>query len=92
MKTDNFFFSRLIGERIRQVRRNKDYSQQFMADELGISQNAYSKLECGKTPIYLDRLCEVSAILSISIYDLLEEAVALIDNGKKYPGETAQSE
>jgi len=79
MKTDNFFFSRLIGERIRQVRRNKDYSQQFMADELGISQNAYSKLESGKTPIYLDRLCEVSAILSISIYDLLEEAVALID-------------
>jgi transcriptional regulator with XRE-family HTH domain len=89
MKTDNFFFSRLIGERIRQIRRNKDYSQQFMADELGISQNAYSKLESGKTPIYLDRLCEVSAILSISIYDLLEEAVALIDNGKKYPGETA---
>jgi transcriptional regulator with XRE-family HTH domain len=79
MKTDNFFFSRLIGERVRQVRRNKDYSQQFMADALGISQNAYSKLESGKTPIYLDRLCEVSAILSISIYDLLEEAVALMD-------------
>jgi transcriptional regulator with XRE-family HTH domain len=56
----------------------------------GISQNAYSKLESGKTPIYLDRLCEVSAILGISIYDLLEEAVALIDM-KRHPGEAARA-
>lgn len=74
MKDNNLFFSRLIAERIRQLRRSKDYSQQFMADGLGISQNAYSKLESGKTPIHLDRLCEVSALLDTSAYLLLKEA------------------
>jgi len=91
MKTDHLFFSRIIAERIRQGRRNKDYSQQFMADELGISQNAYSKLESGKTPIHLDRLCEVSAILDIPVYDLLEEALALIGTGRMHPGEIARA-
>ena len=76
MNTDPLFFSRVIAERIRQLRRNKDYSQQFMADELGISQNAYSKLESGKTPIHLDRLYEVAALLEISIAELLEEALS----------------
>ena len=82
MKTDNLYFSRVVAERIRQARRNKDYSQQFMADELGISQNAYSKLESGKTPILLDRLYEVAALLDTTIYELLEESLALIDPKK----------
>jgi transcriptional regulator with XRE-family HTH domain len=75
MKTDHLFFSRVIAERIRQLRRNKDYSQQFMADELGISQNAYSKLESGKTPIHLDRLYEVCVLLDSNIHELLEDTV-----------------
>jgi len=75
MKTDHLFFSRVIAERIRQLRRSKDYSQQFMADDLGISQNAYSKLESGKTPIHLDRLYEVCVLLDTNIYELLEDTV-----------------
>lgn len=70
-------FSRVTAERIRKLRRTKDYSQQFMADMLGISQNAYSKLESGKTPINLDRLCEVSQLLQIDAGDLLQDAIAL---------------
>jgi len=53
-----------------------------MADELGISQNAYSKLESGKTPILLDRLYEVAAVLDTTIYELLEESLALVDPKK----------
>ena len=75
MKTDHLFFSRVIAERIRQLRRNKDYSQQFMADELGISQNAYSKLEAGKTPFHLDRLYEICILLGSNIHELLEDTV-----------------
>jgi len=82
MKAGSFDFSRVIAEKIRQVRRTKDYSQQFMADRLGISQNAYSKLESGKTPIHLDRLCEVSVLLDISAFELFEELFELLGQQK----------
>ena len=73
MKTENLAFSRMIAEKIRRLRRNKDYSQQFMADRLGISQNAYSKLESGKTPIHVDRLREVSVLLDTNAYEILRD-------------------
>jgi transcriptional regulator with XRE-family HTH domain len=75
MKTEPLLISRIIAERIRQLRRDKDYSQQFMADAIGISQNAYSKLESGKTPIHLDRLVQVAALLDINVCALLEETL-----------------
>ena len=83
MKTGSLIFSKVTAEKIRQLRRGKDYSQQFMADSLGISQNAYSKLESGKTPINLDRLCEVSQLLDIDAQELLQEAFALVGHAGK---------
>jgi transcriptional regulator with XRE-family HTH domain len=84
MKANDLYFSRLIAERIRQLRRSKDYSQQFMADGLGISQNAYSKLESGKTPIHLARLCELSVLLDIDAHQLLEEAFSNQNSNSSY--------
>lgn len=86
MKTDHLFFSGILAERIRQLRRDKDYSQQFMANALNISQNAYSKLESGKTPIHLDRLYEVCVLLDINIYELLKDTV-LKANPKRQPAD-----
>ena len=58
---------------IRHLRRKKEYSQEYMAAHLDISQNAYSKLETGKIPMTIDRLCEVARILDIAPTDLLAE-------------------
>lgn len=58
---------------IRHLRRKKEYSQEYMAAHLDISQNAYSKLETGKIPMTVDRLCEVARILDIPPTDLLAE-------------------
>ena len=44
-----------------------------MANELEISQNAYSKLEAGKTQISVKRVYEIALVLGISIYELLPE-------------------
>lgn len=51
----------------------KGYSQEYVANELGISQNAYSKLESGKTEISVKRVYEIALVLGISIYELLPE-------------------
>lgn len=54
------------------MRRNREYSQEYMALLLNISQNAYSRLENGKTPITIDRLYQISGILQTSPALLLE--------------------
>lgn len=60
-----------VATKIRHIRRNREYSQEYMALLLDISQNAYSRLENGKTPITLDRLYQICIILQISPLALL---------------------
>ena len=56
--------------------REKDYlSQEYMAAKMGIGQNAYSKLELGKTKITLDRLFGIAYALGVNVDDLLKEEV-----------------
>lgn len=62
----------LIATKIRILRRNREYSQEYMALMLHISQNAYSRLENGKTPITLDRYYEICQILQVKPSELLD--------------------
>ena len=59
-------------EKIRIVRLSKGYSQNYMSAQLGISQRAYSKLECGDTKLTVDRLKAIAKILEIDARDLIE--------------------
>lgn len=58
--------------KIRHLRRNREYSQEYMALLLNISQNAYSRLENGKTPITIDRLYHICIILQTNPAILLD--------------------
>jgi transcriptional regulator with XRE-family HTH domain len=60
-----------IRERIKKIRVEKGYSQEYMADRLNISQNAYHKLERGHTRIHLQKFIEISKILEIEISELI---------------------
>jgi transcriptional regulator with XRE-family HTH domain len=64
-----------LGQKIRIVRQLKGYSQEYMALQLGISQNAYSKLERGMIRLRTDRLSNIATLLEIPLYNLatLEE-------------------
>lgn len=50
-------------EKIRIVRIRKGYTQNYMSIQLGISQRAYSKIECGHTKLSVKRLLEIASIL-----------------------------
>lgn len=54
-----------IGYKIRKIREAKDLTQEFMAQQLNISQNVYSKLERGEIKITTDRLTMISEILQV---------------------------
>lgn len=61
-----------IATKIRTLRRNREYSQDYMALMLHISQNAYSRLENGKTPITIDRYYEICQILQVKPSELMD--------------------
>ncbi len=60
-----------VTEKLRSLRRKKEYSQEYMAFMLNISQNAYSRLENGKTPLTINRLFEICALLNVPPAELL---------------------
>ena len=63
--------SKAIVSNIRNIREHKNYTQDYLAAKLGISQNAYSKIELGYSNITLNRLLEISEILEIDIATLI---------------------
>jgi XRE family transcriptional regulator, regulator of sulfur utilization len=68
-----------IGEKIRQIRLMKGYSQESLADMLGISTTAYGDIERNKTELTISRASEIAKTLNISILDLLEIELQPLD-------------
>lgn len=59
--------------RIKHIRESKNFTQEYMAGKLGISQNAYSKIESGQTRLTTDRMEEISKALDIPVESLLTD-------------------
>jgi transcriptional regulator with XRE-family HTH domain len=53
----------LIGNRIKKAREVKGLTQEKLAEQLDVSNAYISKIERGRTPINLDRLSELCAVL-----------------------------
>lgn len=60
-----------LGTKIKKLRELRNYTQEYMADKLGISQAAYSKMESDETDVSHDRLVQIAKALDISIQDIL---------------------
>lgn len=60
-----------LGEKIRQIRQKNGFSQENMADMLGISTTAYGDIERNKTDLTVNRAKEIAKILNISYLELL---------------------
>ena len=70
MKSRDTLPSRTIVHNIRSVREAKHYSQEYVARKMGISQEAYSRLELNETTPTLDRLLLIARILDIRPEDM----------------------
>jgi transcriptional regulator with XRE-family HTH domain len=63
--------TKAVAYNIRKIRELRDYSQDYLAAKLNISQNAYSKIELGYSDITLNRLFNISTILEVELIDLI---------------------
>lgn len=62
----------VIIEKIKEYRKKKGFSHENMAEELHISQAAYSKIEKNETKLTVDRLYQIADILEAPVYELLD--------------------
>lgn len=61
-----------IHKKIKKLRKGKGYSQTVMANKLGITQMAYSKIERGVTKLNWDYMHQLATILEVNIWDLID--------------------
>jgi transcriptional regulator with XRE-family HTH domain len=58
---------------IKKYREMRNYSQKYVASKMGLSQNAYSKIENNITGLTVHHVKELSRILEVPIADLLKD-------------------
>ena len=61
-----------IINKIKEIRKDKGYSYEYMAHLLEISQVAYSKIEKNETKLTVERLYKIAEILETKIEDVLD--------------------
>ena len=61
----------IIPNKLRKLRMLKEYSQEAVADELGVCQKTYSNMENGKTQITLQTLKKIAELFEIDFNDLI---------------------
>jgi transcriptional regulator with XRE-family HTH domain len=77
--------NKTIAQRIRRLRQNADLSQDNVADELGITKGAYSKIERGITAISVDRLHQIAKVLDVHVTAFFEDPEAHTVSAERFP-------
>ena len=57
--------------KIKQIRELKNFTQEYVAQKLGLSTRAYSKIETGETQLTINRLNEISKVLEMNPVEVL---------------------
>ena len=63
--------NKTVGKNIRTIRHQRGWSQEDVANRLGISIPAFSKIETGVTDINLSRLEQIANIYEVNVVNLL---------------------
>lgn len=63
----------MTGQKLRLLREFRNYSQEYIAEKLGITQHAYSRIENNLTKLTAERLERLAAILDIPLLELLSD-------------------
>ncbi len=70
--------SSTIAKNLKTLRELHDYTQDYVADYLGVSQNTYSLMERGETRITIDRLETLATLYNMDLADILKFNETLI--------------
>lgn len=69
----------MYGTKIRMMRELRGLSQENVANELGIAQNTYSKIESNQTKLTTEMLAKIADVLEVSPMDIMTQQPAIIN-------------
>lgn len=62
-----------IANKIRNMRIFRNYTQDYLAAKLNVSQNAYSKIELGRTKVTVEKLLTIADVLDADACELISD-------------------
>ena len=65
----------ILGNRLKQARKKKNYTQEYVAEMVGLSVEHFSRIENGKKNVYLHKLALWCDVLDVPIEQILTGAV-----------------
>jgi len=63
----------LIREKIKLLRKSRDWSQEYLAEKLGMSANGYGEIERGHSRITVEKLETLSQLFDVPFSELCDE-------------------
>jgi transcriptional regulator with XRE-family HTH domain len=81
-----------IGFKLKTLREFNNYSQEYIAERLSISQAAYSKIESGATQLGIEHLTKLSELYKLTPNDILGWGDKYTINNKDCNGVAAASQ
>ncbi len=74
----------MFSQKLKEVRQNRGKTQKQMAELMNMTPNAYQKYELGTSEPNIQRLLKLSAILDVSLDDLLCRHEFLEEHADEY--------
>lgn len=65
----DYFWTMIVLQNIKDLRKKKGFSQKYMAEKLHISISGYGKIELGENVLSVQRLLEICKILGVTSYN-----------------------
>jgi transcriptional regulator with XRE-family HTH domain len=69
-----------IGEKIKKIRELKNYTQEYMAQKLEMTQAGYGKIERDESEVSYQKLSKIADILKVSVEDIINFNEKMIFN------------
>ena len=61
----------VLGQKIKKLRELKNFTQEYMAEELNLTQSGYSKIESGEVDVPYGRLEQIAKVLELRPEDII---------------------
>ena len=71
-----------INKKLKNLRRQKKYTQAYIADRLGVTTRAYSKIENGETNLTIEKLYRITDILDVHLSHLFDSDIVIKNNSR----------
>lgn len=69
-RNGGMIMNEILGGRIKALRNAKNFTQEQVADQIGISRQKYARIESGVNSITLDILSKVAEVLGVTVGDI----------------------